>query len=52
MRTLLLGIIFMVLMAAAVSIAVQVVGVLLIFALMVTPGGDCHQAVEETLCMP
>lgn len=37
MPILLLGIIFMVLLAAAVSIAVQVVGVLLIFALMVTP---------------
>ena len=33
----LLGIVFMVLLAAAVSIAIQVVGVLLIFALMVTP---------------
>lgn len=37
LRILLLGIIFMVLLAAAVSIAIQVVGVLLIFALMVTP---------------
>jgi len=37
MNITLLGIIFMVLMAAAVSIAIQVVGVLLIFALMVTP---------------
>ncbi len=37
LRTSLLGIIFMVLMAAAVSISIQVVGVLLIFALMVTP---------------
>lgn len=37
MRTLMLGIIFMILLAASVSIAVQVVGVLLIFALMVTP---------------
>jgi zinc/manganese transport system permease protein len=37
MPTLLLGVIFMVLLAAAVSIAIQVVGVLLIFALMVTP---------------
>jgi zinc/manganese transport system permease protein len=36
-RTSLIGIIFMVLLAAAVSIAIQVVGVLLIFALMVTP---------------
>jgi zinc/manganese transport system permease protein len=37
MPTLLLGVVFMLLLAAAVSIAVQVVGVLLIFALMVTP---------------
>ena len=37
MHTLLLGIVFMILLAASVSIAVQVVGVLLIFALMVTP---------------
>jgi zinc/manganese transport system permease protein len=37
MPTLFLGIVFMLLLAAAVSIAVQVVGVLLIFALMVTP---------------
>jgi zinc/manganese transport system permease protein len=36
-RILAIGIIFMILLAAAVSIAVQVVGVLLIFALMVTP---------------
>ncbi len=36
-RTLLLGVVFMILVAAAVSIAIQVVGVLLIFALMVTP---------------
>ena len=37
MQMLLLGVIFMLLLAVAVSIAVQVVGVLLIFALMVTP---------------
>jgi zinc/manganese transport system permease protein len=37
MHILALGIIFMVLLAAAVSIAIQVTGVLLIFALMVTP---------------
>ena len=37
MRTLLLGVVFMILVACAVSVAVQVVGVLLIFALMVTP---------------
>lgn len=37
MHTLLLGGIFMLLLAAAVSIAIQVTGVLLIFALMVTP---------------
>jgi zinc/manganese transport system permease protein len=33
----LLGVVFMLLLAAAVSIAVQVIGVLLIFALLVTP---------------
>jgi len=37
MRMTMLGVLFMVLLAAAVSIAVQVVGVLLIFSLMVTP---------------
>ncbi|MCI4318948.1 MAG: metal ABC transporter permease [Thermoplasmata archaeon] len=37
MPTLALGIIFMLLVAIAVSMAVQVVGVLLVFALMVTP---------------
>jgi zinc/manganese transport system permease protein len=37
MSMLLIGIIFMLLVAVATSIAVQVVGVLLIFALMVTP---------------
>lgn len=37
MPTLALGVIFMLLVAAAVSIAVQVIGVLLIFALLVTP---------------
>jgi zinc/manganese transport system permease protein len=37
MRTVLLGAVFMILLASAVSIAVQVVGVLLIFALMVIP---------------
>lgn len=37
LNTVLLGIVFMILLAAAVSIAIQVVGVLLIFALMVTP---------------
>ena len=37
MRTVMLGAIFMVLLAAAVAMAVQVSGVLLIFALMVTP---------------
>jgi zinc/manganese transport system permease protein len=37
MPTTLLGVIFMVLLAATVSIAVQVVGVLLIFTLTVTP---------------
>ncbi|MCI4330664.1 MAG: metal ABC transporter permease [Thermoplasmata archaeon] len=34
-----LGLLFMLLLAVAISIAVQVIGVLLIFALMVTPAG-------------
>lgn len=38
-----LGIIFMLLLAVATSIAVQVVGVLLIFALMVTPAAIAQQ---------
>lgn len=37
MRTTSLGVLFMILLAASVSIAIQVVGVLLIFALMVVP---------------
>ena len=37
MRTGLLGVVFMLLVAAAVSFAVQVIGVLLIFSLLVTP---------------
>jgi zinc/manganese transport system permease protein len=38
-----LGIIFMLLVAIATSIAVQVVGVLLIFSLMVTPAAIAQQ---------
>jgi zinc/manganese transport system permease protein len=41
--TFLLGIIFMILVALATSIAVQVVGVLLIFSLMVTPAAIAQQ---------
>ncbi len=37
-----IGLIFMLLIAAATSIAVQVVGVLLIFSLMVTPAAAAH----------
>src|SRR5271157_6285019 len=40
--TLLLGIIFMVMVAIATSVAVQVVGVLLIFSLMITPAAIAH----------
>jgi zinc/manganese transport system permease protein len=43
MPTLALGIIFMLLVAVATSISVQVVGVLLIFALMVTPAAIAHK---------
>lgn len=38
-----IGLIFMLLLAAAASVAVQVVGVLLIFALMVTPAAVAHR---------
>ncbi|MDE1920855.1 MAG: metal ABC transporter permease [Candidatus Omnitrophica bacterium] len=38
-----IGLIFMLLIAVATSIAVQVVGVLLIFALMVTPAAIAHR---------
>jgi zinc/manganese transport system permease protein len=40
--TLLLGIIFMIMVAIATSVAVQVVGVLLIFSLMITPAAIAH----------
>jgi len=43
MPTFLLGIVFMLLVAVATSIAVQVVGVLLIFSLMVTPAAIAQQ---------
>lgn len=46
-RTVLLGVIFMVLMAAAVSIAIEVVGVLLIFALMVTPSATATRLAKK-----
>jgi len=44
---LLIGIIFMVLVAVATSMAVQVVGVLLIFALMVTPAAISQRLTEK-----
>lgn len=44
---LMLGIIFMLLVAIAVSIAVQVVGVLLIFSLMVTPAAAAHRLAKR-----
>lgn len=46
-RTVLLGIIFMILLAAAISIAIQVVGVLLIFALMVTPAATATRLAKK-----
>ena len=49
MPTLLLGIAFMILLAAAVSIAVQVVGVLLIFSLMVTPAATALRLTKKPL---
>ena len=42
-----LGIILMLLVAVATSIAVQVVGVLLIFSLMVTPAAIAHQFAKQ-----
>jgi zinc/manganese transport system permease protein len=47
--TLLLGIIFMLLVAVATSISVQVVGVLLIFALMVTPAAIAQRFAKRPL---
>jgi zinc/manganese transport system permease protein len=47
MPVLLLGIIFMLLVAVAVSIAVQVVGVLLIFSLMVTPAATAQRLAKK-----
>ncbi len=49
MRTLLLGVIFMVLLAASVSIAIQVTGVLLIFALMVTPAATAIRLTKKPM---
>jgi zinc/manganese transport system permease protein len=49
MRTVLLGAIFMVLLAASVAIAVQVVGVLLIFALMVIPAATAVRLTKKPL---
>src|SRR6266849_6583818 len=45
--TFLLGIVFMLLVAVATSIAVQVVGVLLIFSLMVTPAAIAQQLAQR-----
>jgi zinc/manganese transport system permease protein len=47
MPMLLLGIIFMLLVAVATSIAVQVVGVLLIFSLMVTPAATSQRLTKR-----
>ena len=47
MPMLLIGIIFMLLVAVATSIAVQVVGVLLIFALMVTPAAIAQRLTKK-----
>jgi zinc/manganese transport system permease protein len=49
MPMLLLGIIFMLLVAVATSIAVQVVGVLLIFSLMVTPAATAQRFARRPL---
>jgi zinc/manganese transport system permease protein len=47
MPTLLLGTVFMLLVAVATSIAVQVVGVLLIFSLMVTPAAIAQRLTKR-----
>jgi zinc/manganese transport system permease protein len=47
LRISLLGVVFMLLMAAAVSISIQVVGVLLIFALMVTPAATATRLAKK-----
>ncbi len=44
-----IGVIFMLLIAVATSMAVQVVGVLLIFALMVTPAAAAQQMTQRPL---
>lgn len=44
-----LGLVFMVLLAGAISIAVQVIGVLLIFALMVTPAATAVRLTRRPL---
>jgi zinc/manganese transport system permease protein len=49
MPTFWLGIVFMLLVAVATSIAVQVVGVLLIFSLMVTPAAIAQQLANRPL---
>lgn len=49
MHTLMLGVIFMVLLAASVSIAIQVTGVLLIFALMVTPAATAIRLTKKPM---
>ena len=49
MPTRLLGVVFMLLVAVATSIAVQVVGVLLIFALMVTPAAIAQKLATRPL---
>jgi zinc/manganese transport system permease protein len=49
MSMLLIGIIFMLLVAVATSIAVQVVGVLLIFALMVTPAAIAQRLTTKPI---
>ncbi len=49
MRIVLLGAIFMILLAASVAIAIQVTGVLLIFALMVTPAATAVRLTRKPM---
>jgi zinc/manganese transport system permease protein len=44
-----LGVVFMLLVAISVSLAVQVIGVLLIFALMVTPAAIAHRVTKRPM---
>jgi zinc/manganese transport system permease protein len=50
MHTLLLGLIFMLALAVAISVAVTIIGVLLIFALTVTPAAIGTRLAKRPVC--